>query len=285
MTAAPSTTGTRTATLGTREPRARFLDLVAAEWIKLRSLRSTWIAYGSTAAAVLALNGGIAYDTASHWDQSVGDARADFLRDGIPLQEAFNTNAAMVMLLALGAIGAMTILTEYSSGTIRTTFSAVPARRAVMTAKATVLATFTTLFGALLAAASFTLTQAILDTRDAGVSISAPGALRVVIASALPAPVCALAGMALGTIFRQTASTMIAVVGVLIVAPIMLSDDRHWSAIAAHTLPFEAWLRLVEVDPVQTKFPWTTTGAWTVYAAWLLAAAILAITTVHRRDH
>ncbi|MFD0856208.1 ABC transporter permease subunit, partial [Actinomadura adrarensis] len=246
---------------------------------------ATWIAYGSTAAAVLAFNGGTAYDTVSHWTERNADDRADFIRDGIPLQEAFNVNAAMVMLLALGAIGAMTILSEYSSGTIRTTFSAVPARRAVMTAKATVLTTFTTLFGALLAAASFFLTQAILNTQNAGVPITHPGALRVVIASALLAPVCALAGMALATIFRQTASTMIAVVGVLVVAPFMLSDDRHWTAIAAHTLPFKAWLRLTEINPSPTPFPWTPTGAWTVYTLWLLAAAALTITATHRRDH
>ena len=50
-----------------RGPRARFRDLVAAEWIKHRSLRSTWIAYGATALAVIGFNAGIAYDTYSHW--------------------------------------------------------------------------------------------------------------------------------------------------------------------------------------------------------------------------
>jgi ABC-2 type transport system permease protein len=189
-----------------------------------------------------------------------------------------------VLVLALGAIGAMTILSEYSSGSIRTTFAAVPARRSVMAAKATVLAAFTTVFGAVVAAVSFFLTQAILNTRDVGVSITDPGAFRLVVASALLAPVCALTGMALGTVLRQTASTMIAAVALLLVPPLVFSEERYWSAIVAHALPFQAWLRLADATPPPTPFPWTTTGAWTVFAVWAAAATALAMTAIHRRD-
>lgn len=269
---------------GATEPRARFRDLVAAEWIKLRSLRSTWIAYGATALAVIAFNAGTAYDTYNYWTERNAADRADFIQDGIPLQEAFTANAAMVMMLALGAIGALAIIGEYSTGTIRTTFAAVPARRSVMAAKAVVVTAVTTVFGAFVAGASFGLTQAILDGRDAGVSIGYPGALRVVLASALLAPVCALAGLALGAVIRHTAATMTASVVVILVLPMVLTDGRHWSAVAGHAMPYQAWLRLVGVDYSPTAFPWTTSGAWTVYAVWALAATVLAVTSVHRRD-
>ncbi|MFP3986612.1 ABC transporter permease subunit [Streptomyces sp. E11-3] len=267
------------------EPRARFRDLVAAEWIKVRSLRSTFIAYGSTAVLVLAFNVGTAYDTYKYWaEQNVPD-RAKFTRDGIPLQEAFNANAAVIMMLALGAIGALMVVGEYSTGTIRTTFAAVPARRSVLAAKAVVVAAVTTVFGACVAGASFALTQAILDGRGVGVSIGHPGALRVVLASALLAPVCALTGLALGTVIRQTATTMIATVVVILVLPMVFTDGRHWSAVVGHTMPYQAWRRLVEVEfSPPTAFPWTTGGAWTVYAVWALAATALAVTSVHRRD-
>lgn len=265
------------------EPRARFRDLVAAEWIKLRSLRSTWIAYGVTALAVIALNAGTAYDTYSHWTEHDAD-RAGFIRDGIPLQHAFTINAATIMMLALGALGAIMIISEYGTGTVRTTFAAVPARRSVMAAKAVVLTAFTTVFGALVAIASFGLTQAILDGRDVGVSIGDPGALRVVLASALLAPVCALVGLALGAGIRQTAPTMTASAVVILVLPLAFTDGRYWTAVVGHALPFQAWLRLVEVGPPPSRFPWTTAGAWAVYAVWALATTALAVTSVHRRD-
>ena len=244
--------------LGAPEPRARLVDLVAAEWIKLRSLRSTWIASGAAALAVVAFNAGTAYDTYNYWPAKGAVDRDDFVRDGIPLQEAFTANAAMVMMLALGAIGAIAIIGECSTGTIRATFAAVPARRSVMAAKAVVVTAVTTVFGAIVAGASFGLTQAILDGRDAGVSISYPGALRVVVASALLAPACALTGLAIGSLIRHTAATMTASVVVILLLPIVFTDGRHWSATAGHATLYQAWLRLVEVGSPRTAFPWTT---------------------------
>lgn len=267
-----------------RDPGARFRDLVAAEWLKHRSLRSTWIAYGATALAVVGFNAGTAYDTYSHWTLQASKDRAAFERDGIALQEAFTSNAALLMALAIGAIGALMIVGEYSTGTIRTTFAAVPARRSVMGAKAVVVTVVTTVFGVVVAGVSFAVTQAILDRRDAGVSIGDPGALRVVLASALLAPVCALAGLALGAVIRHTASTMIISVVVILVLPLFLTDGRHWSAVAGHTLPYRAWLRLVDVNYSPIAFPWSTGGAWTVYAVWAGAACAIAVTGVHRRD-
>ncbi|WP_405427757.1 ABC transporter permease [Streptomyces erythrochromogenes] len=270
--------------LGADEPRARFSDLVAAEWIKLRSLRSTWIAYGAAALAVIAFNAGTAYDTYNYWPERSAADRADYVRAGIPLQEAFTANAAMVMMLALGALGAVAIIGEYSTGTIRTTFAAVPARRSVMAAKTVVVTAFATVFGSIVAVASFGLTQTILDGRDAGISISYPGALRVVVASALLAPVCAVVGMAIGSVIRHTSATMIASVAVILVLPIVFTDGRHWSAVAGHATLYQAWLRLVEIGSPRTDFPWTAGGAWTVYAVWALTAAVLAVTSAQRRD-
>lgn len=280
----PSAADASSGELNVPDPRPRFRDLVAAEWIKLRSLRSTWIAYGVTAAAVVAFNAGTAYDTYRHWTERNAADRAAFLRDGIPLQEAFTPNAAMVMMLALGAVGALVIVGEYSTGTIRTTFAAVPARRSLMAAKAVVVTAVTTVIGTLVAGASFGLTQVILDRRGLGVSLDDPGALRVVWASALVAPVCALVGMALGAVIRHTAATMTASVVVLLLLPLALTDDRYWSAVAGHTLPFRAWLRLVEVGHSPAAYPWSISGAWTVYVVWALAAAALATTGVQRRD-
>ncbi|UCM87951.1 ABC transporter permease subunit [Streptomyces marincola] len=269
------------------EPPARFRDLVGAEWLKLRSLRSVWIAHGATALLVIGLNAGTAYDRWSHWTARDTADLAGFVRDGIPLQIAFSANAALLMAVALGAIGALAVVGEYSSGTIRTTFTAVPARHSVMAAKAVVVAATATVSGALAACVSFAVTQAVLDRRGAGVSLGDPGALQVVAASALLAPVCALAGLALGAALRGTASAMVATVVCVLLLPLALTDGRHWSAVAGHALPYRAWLRLTDVPyaPEATPFPWTVSGAWTVYAGWACAACVLAVAAVRRRDH
>lgn len=266
------------------EPRARFRDLVAAEWIKLWSLRSTAWVFLLSALAVLAFNVGTAYDTYRYWTERNGSDRADFIGDGLPLLHAFTSNGALVYMLTVGAIGALPVVGEYGTGLIRTTFTAVPDRRSVMAAKVTVIAAVTTAFGAAVSAASFVLTQAVLSGRDAGIGISHPGALRAVAASALLAPVCALAGMALGTLVRHAATTMGAVFAALVLLPALLTDDRRWTAVLSHALPLNAWDRLAQPGGPPDLYPWTAGGAWTVYGVWALAAAAITMTAVGRRD-
>lgn len=268
------------------EPRARFGDLLAAEWLKTWSLRSTPWLYVTTALAVIAFNAGTAYDHYKYWYQYGTQGRTSFVANGIPLVDAFTANAAMVLVLALAAIGAVSVTGEYGTGLIRTTFTAVPARRSVMAAKVLVLAAVTTVFGALVAAASFASTQAILAGRNASVSLGHPDALRVIVASALLAPVAALAGLAIGTVIRHTGGSVVGCVVVLLLLPMVLSERRHLTAVLQHTLPFSAWERLTSTQMQRSNelFPWTPAGAWTVYALWALAAGVVTVFAVHRRD-
>ncbi|MEU8629233.1 ABC transporter permease [Streptomyces sp. NPDC048669] len=269
------------------ETRARFSDLLAAEWLKTWSLRSTPWLYVSTALAVIAFNAGTAYDHYKYWYEYDGQSRTSFIANGIPLVDAFTANSAMVLVLALAAIGAVSVTGEYGTGLIRTTFTAVPARRSVMAAKVLVLASVTTVFGALVAAASFASTQAILAGRNASVSLDHPDALRVIAASALLAPVAALAGLAIGTVIRHTGGSVVGCVVVLLLLPVVLSERRHLTAVLLHTLPFSAWERLTSTAMQRSHdlFPWTIAGAWTVYALWAVAAGAVTVFAAHRRDH
>ncbi|MGW7361371.1 ABC transporter permease subunit [Streptomyces sp. NPDC054802] len=270
----------------TAEPRARFLDLVTAEWLKLWSLRSTGWSLLVGALVVLAVNVGKAWDNVRYWPDAEPGYAERFIADGIPLLHAFTTDAGTLMMLAAAAFGALAVTGEYSTGLIRTTLAAVPARRSVMAAKVCVVAAVMTVFGTVVAAASFASTQAVLYTEDAGVSLDHPGALRVITAAALLAPVAALAGAALGTLIRHGAGAVVGSVVLLLLVPMALGDDRPWSAVLAHAMPYEAWSRLGDIpyDAAAVAHPWSTGGAWTVYAVWALAAAAVAVTTVDHRD-
>ncbi|THA29082.1 ABC transporter permease [Streptomyces sp. A1277] len=284
------TTATTTAPAGRTthdEPRARFTDLLAAEWLKMWSLRSTPWLYALSALAVVAFNAGTAYDHYKYWYQHDVRSQEFFVSHGLALADAFTENSALVLVLALAAIGAVSVTGEYGSGLIRTTFTAVPARRAVMAAKVLVLAAVSTVFGVLVAAASFASTQAILSGRGASVSLGHPGALQVLIASALLAPVAALAGLAIGTVIRHTGTSVVACVVVLLLLPVILSDRRHLTAVLRHALPLSGWERLTDVvfpQTAPTLYPWSETGAWTGYVLWALAAGVVTVLAVHRRD-
>ncbi|MFJ3903579.1 ABC transporter permease [Streptomyces sp. NPDC090025] len=271
-------------TIPLTEPRARFRDLVSAEWFKLWSLRSTGWSLFLCTLVVVAFNVGQAWDRARYWTALDRASQRGYVAGDMALWDAFTGNATMVLMLSAAAMGAMAIVGEYSSGSVRTTFAAVPARRSVMVAKVLVVGTVLTGFGAVAAGVSFWVTQAILSTHGIGLSIAHPGALRLVAASALLAPVSGLVGMALGTLLRAGAPAIVASVVLLLLVPAVVSERRHWSAVLAHLQPQRAWRRLGQTGDWDVPFPWTAGGAWLVYGIWALVAAVVAVLAVGRRD-
>jgi hypothetical protein len=71
-------------------------------------------------------------------------------------------------VIAVSVLGVLAFSAEYSTGLIRVTFTAAPRRRAVLAAKAVVLAALTLAVGEAVAFASFGLDQAILASRRPG---------------------------------------------------------------------------------------------------------------------
>ncbi|MEU7386860.1 ABC transporter permease [Streptomyces tanashiensis] len=267
------------------EPRARFRDLVASEWLKMWSLRSTGWSLLLGAIVVVAFNFGTAWDHYRYFLQYDEASRAEFVANDMALWDAFTYNAALVLILSSAAMGAVTVVGEYGSGLVRTTFTAVPARGALMAAKVLVVTVAQAAFGAVVAGASFWSTQAMLSARDIGLPITHPGAPRIVVASALLAPVCAVAGMAIGALLRRGANSIVAAVVLLLLLPAVLTDRRHLTAVLAHATPLHAWQRLADAGPpAEELFPWSAGGAWLVYALWTLGGAAVTVLAVRRRD-
>jgi ABC-2 type transport system permease protein len=263
---------------------ARFRDLIAAEWIKLWSLRSSVVAFAAGALVILGITVNGAVTDYRNYPTYSAEIHALF----VPIwaiRDAFDLVAGMVLMLVTSSIGAIAILSEFSSGQIRTTFAAVPARHAVMAAKTLVVAVVMSVYGAVLAGTSFAVTQAILAERGAGLTLGYPGAFRAVVASALLAPVCALVGLGLATVVRHTAPTLVILTFVLLLLPFLVSDRHRWSATLLHLLPRAAWERLTELsDPFPSPFPAGIGGSWLTYAVWAAVAALAAVLVVGRRD-
>lgn len=266
------------------EPRARFRELLAAEWIKLWSLRSTSWVFALSALAIIGLNANAAIADYTNWPGYSARTRALF-EPGGAMQDAFTRNACLVLMLAAASIGAIMIVSEYSTGLIRTTFMAVPARRSVVAAKMAIATAVFLVFGTIVSVTSFGVTQAILSGRHIGLSIGDPGVLRVLAASALFAPVCALIGIGIGALIRHTATTMVAITAILLLVPFFVSDNHRWTADIDHAMPYSAWQRLVELHMFGPALhAATVTGSWIVLVIWPAAAAITAMVVVQHRD-
>ncbi|MEV7116814.1 ABC transporter permease [Streptomyces anulatus] len=280
---APTTTTPQLPDAPVLEPKARFTDLLAAEWMKLWSLRSNVWAFAATMAAVLVVTATAAYGNYQNWP-GYDEKQREYFRTFGAMGDSFTTGSATVLLLGAGAIGALSILSEYTTGMIRTTFTAVPARRSVMAAKVGAVTAATTIFGMVMALVSFCVAQGILSGRDAAVGLGHDGVLRLLLASALLAPVSALIGMALAAIIRHSVLTIVATVVLFFVVPSMLNAREHLSATVLHMTVLQAWQRLTYDEISDALWPWTATGAWTVLGIWALVAAVLVVFSADRRD-
>ena len=125
--------------------------------------------------------------------------------------------------VATGILGVMLITSEYGTGLIRATLTAVPRRLPVLWAKAVVAAMATVTVTLPAALAAFWAGQKILTPHHLATTLSQPGVTRAVAGAALYLAVTALAGLALGAVLRSAAGAISALFGILFGLPILAS--------------------------------------------------------------
>lgn len=279
----------------TGEPKPRFRDLCRMEWIKVASLRSTWLVLLAAAAATIFINlNGVRSDL-QYLDRNL--AHPDVLMPNghhfhfvyNPLFNSLSRIAVQLMMLGGAAIGALTMFGEFSTGQVRTTFAAVPKRGGVVAAKIAVLGTITTTLALIVALVSFLGGQAMLASRHVGLSITDHDAQTAIAAYTLVVPVCALIGMLFGALIRNATASIVAVVAFLFLVPSFFGGDKyHWVVRVRHLFPGDAEQTLTfwHKDPNQTlgKWPAGDLHAWLVFAGWAALCAAVALLVVKRRD-
>ena len=249
--------------------------VIASEWTKLRTLRSSWITMGLAAGALalLGLLGGII--TNSNWDQMDPERAARFN----PIDTALiGVNFAQ---LAIAVLGVLVISGEYSTGMIRSSLGAVPKRLPVLWAKLLVFGVATLVTMEIAAFAAFWLGQAGLGSH--GTTISAPGALRAVIGTGLYLTVVGVLSVAFGFIIRPTAGGISAAIGLLLVLPGLMNIlPQSWQNDISPYLPSNAGAALYTQHPDPgTLAPWTGFAVFVLYAA---VAVVIGAVLLQRRN-
>jgi ABC-2 type transport system permease protein len=253
--------------------RAR--DVLAFEWIKLRSIRSNCWTLLIAAVVTIGITTLVAHTFAT---TPVPAGQTPIT----PLAESF-LGYAEYGVLPVSILGVLAFTSEYSTGLIRTTLTAVPRRRAVLAAKAVVVGTAALLAGELLAFALFFLTQAILSSRHRGLSLSHPGVPGAVLAAGALLPACAITGLGLGAIIRHTAGAIAATIAVIyLLGAVCLFLPSAWKTdIGRFTMPFAGY-------QVTAQFPqhglFSPAASMLVLIAWPAAILLTAAIVMTRRD-
>lgn len=182
------------------------IDLVRSEWIKLRTVRVNFVLAIIAAAFPIVVITLVAA-LSSHVRQTAVD-----LAGGV-------TGTMVLTALLLGVVGALNLTSEFSHGTIRVTFAAVPQRRNVLLAKALVSVLTTVALAAIIELVTFGIGAGILTGRGADITLR-PSDKAAMASAVLLAGMLTLLGYGLGLIIRNSAAT----VAVLILWPLLLEN-------------------------------------------------------------
>lgn len=257
--------------------RSTLSRVIRSEWTKFWSVRSTMWTLLTVLVLTIGLGALFTWGTESTWEQVPADQRVGFD------PTATSLGGLIFAQLAAAVLGAMVITTEYSTGGIRTTLTAVPRRMRVLTAKAIVLGVTTLVVGMLVSFAAFFVGQPILGIADLQTSIDQPDVLRAVIGGGLYVFACGMFGFALGTLLRHTAGAItIAVALLLVVPPLLGLLPGDWGDAISRYFTSNAGSQIMSVvlSP-DALSPW---NGYLVFTLWWVVILAVAAWLMNRRD-
>ncbi|MGW6131020.1 hypothetical protein ACWFNE_13425 [Cellulomonas sp. NPDC055163] len=181
--------------------------VVAAEWSKLTSLRSP----AAIAVVTVAVSGVLTWLSANASSTDPGFDPMGSVATGLPL--------AQVGLLVLGVLVGTG---EFSTGTFRTTFTAVPRRLPVLVAQLVVTAAAAVVVSVLAVAAAVVGLLPAAGSRAMTLDLAGGGTPQLLAGMTVQLVAMALLGLALGALLRRTVPAVVAGVVLVLVLPVVL---------------------------------------------------------------
>ncbi|WP_222195922.1 ABC transporter permease [Modestobacter italicus] len=258
---------------GVRRPG--FAQVLHAEWVKFWTVRSTGWSLGLLfllgAGLTTLICWAVAEDLAAG---DTGESPASFITWGLLFSQ----------LTAL-ALGTLVVTSEYGTGMIRASVTAVPRRGRVVAAKALLLTGVLFVAGVVTAVIGYLGGNWFLDREGVGLALSEDGVLRALLGNGLYLAGLGLFALALGLLIRHTAAALtIGMALVLVVGNLAYALPGTWGEWVAKLMPGNAGGSVAQVAPFSggaVLAPWTGFAVFCAEVAVLLLVAVLAF---RRRD-
>lgn len=260
--------------------RSVHLGVLHAEWLKMLSLRSTWWALGATTALLMLA----AFAVGKSLDGLAADpSTAPMLTemDGVTVI----SGGYQIGMITIAVLGALAITGEYSTGLVRSTFTAVPTRLPALVAKGVVLSALTLVATTLGFALSWVVTKPLIDEHALVTDLADPGAWRQLGGAALFMVVAGLFSLGLGTILRSTAGTVASALTVLLVLPGVLGFVRlDWVETLVSYLPAPAASAYISGGSTGLGASLTPGAGLAVVLAYAVVPMVVGAVLLRRRD-
>jgi ABC-2 type transport system permease protein len=259
------------------ETGATFSRVLRAEWTKFWSVRSTLWTLLIAIALTVGLGVLFSWGLSTNLDDLSPEERAGLDPTGVSL------GGLGFGQLAIAVLGVLIISSEYSTGGIKATFTAVPQRLKVLLAKALVLFVVALVIGTVTSFAAFFLGQLFWQRVDLATSLSDPDVLRAVLGGGLYVAGSGLFGYAFGVLLRHTAGAITAAVALLLVLPpLTLLLPGEWGETIEKNFTSNAGQTITTVTPAPNLLdPWV---GYAVFTAQWLVFLIVGAVLMQRRD-
>ncbi|RIJ79034.1 ABC transporter permease [Nakamurella silvestris] len=227
-----------------------FRGILRAEWIKLRTVRSTRMTCFAALVAVIGLGALAAAVSAGDITAPEGPRHAGGFGSATD-PTAISLSGVLLAQLIVAVIGVLAVTNEYGTGMIRAYFAAVPTRLPLLWAKAIVVAVVVTAGSLIAAVVAFLVGQSVLGS---GVDLGDPGVVRAVLGAALYLGVISVLGVAVGALLRHTAGSVAVLFATLLIIPQLLVAilPGDWSTAITPYLPSNAGSALMTVSGSDT---------------------------------
>lgn len=257
-------------TLAGRVTQAR---ITRSEWTKFRSLRSSWWTIAVSVLITVGL-GAVISLAAAH------SANVDTAAHQVATRSQIGSLFAQ---LVLGVLAVLLISGEYGTGMIRSSMATVPRRRPVLWAKISVYVAVVLPLTLASSFAAFWLGQVAWQSQgQSAVGLGDPQVLRIVVGTALYLTVAGVLALAIGTLLRNSAAAISAVVGLFFVLPIVFQAMPASIAKVAQYLPSNAGGALNGVATSPTVLaPWT---GFALLVGYTVVAVVAAAGRLNRAD-
>ena len=244
--------------------------MIRSEWIKLWSVRSTWVALYVAAAGTIGLS--VLYALVA----KTGDVEPTDALQG-----------AVFGQLAFGVLGVLVVSSEFTTGLIRTTFATMPRRRVVIGAKAGLLFAVLVVAGEVLAFAGFITAQILFAQRGVRFSLADHDMAISVLGCGFHMAFIGVFGFCVGVLLRRTTAAVSTFFGIVFVAmgviPALLPNTVRSEALKLTFAKVgEAMATPARISPRMPAdhvlSPGAAWGACLVYLAISVLAPLLVVT-------
>jgi hypothetical protein len=287
-------TSRRVAAAGRKDKGTRltFLRAVHAEWLKLTSLRSSYIILSITLLSMVGIGllstfavVGMASGFAAYGGDQEGLDQQGLLEEFGVVARSVPASGIVIAQFLIASLAVMQIGSEYGTRMITTTLTAVPRRITAVLAKTLVIAGTAFLVGVIGALISYAIAQPLLEPRRLSYALTADGVIPSILSAGAYLALVAVLGLSIGALLRNSAGGIVTTLGILLVLPIIV-------AIFAGTtdsfqdlgffLPASAGIDMVAIRTPEEHLTQIQGGL--VVLAWAAVFLAGALISVKRRD-